>query len=170
MVRISYSILFFLVFCCSCKGQNASIENSTLTINNKVLEMEIIRYVETVKTPNIKTKYPYITINNLVADTVEYQINYLLSPHFFEYHPVAFFVKIDSLVVPVEIMGMMFNDEFHFKLKKDVIDDFVRLFFPEEYNYFQNNNDYPPPPTSREVVWILTFKKGKFIEKQVIIN
>jgi len=74
------------------------------------------------------------------------------------------------MVIPVEITGMMFREEFLFKMKRDVIDNYVRLYFPEEFNYYQDNNDYPPPPTSREIVWILTFYEGKLIEKQEIIN
>lgn len=161
-----------LVGCAFNPKQKAEVEfeNSILEINNDVLKKEIIRYVKEVDIPNIKPKYPYLTINDLGADTIEYHINYFVSPHLFEYDPIAFFIKVDDMIIPVEIKGLMFKDEFHFQLKKEVVDEFIKIYFPEDFKYYEYNNDYPPPPTTREILWILTFKNKKLIGKRVVVN
>ena len=170
MVRIIFLVMPLLVFCSSCNKQESKIENSILEINNEILKEEIARYVKEVDIPNIKSKYPYLTINDLGTDTVEYHINYFVSPDLFEYNPIAFFIKVDGMIIPVEIKGLMFKEKFPFQLKKEIVDEFIKIYFPEDFKYYEYNNDYPPPPTTREVLWILTFKNKKLIGKRVVIN
>ncbi len=156
MVRILYLVL---IIC-----------NPILDIDNKALEREIIHYVRTVKEPGFKKQYPYVTINDLKADTVEYQISYFFSSAFLECQPIAFFAKIDSLLVPVQIKGFLFKDEFLFKLKEKSIRDCIALYFPEDLIYYQECNTYPPPPTARVTVWKLVFKGNKLIKKNISIE
>ena len=170
MVRLSYLFLLLILTYSSCTRQKSNNMKTQLVINNKILKNEIIRYTQEVEASKIKYKYPYLTINDLGADTVEYTINYFYSPHFFNYHPIAFFVETENLLVPVEIQGLMFKSEFMFELKKDVVMDYVKKYFPLEYKYYLENKDYPPPPTVREISWILIFKEGKLIEKKEIVN
>ena len=74
------------------------------------------------------------------------------------------------MIIPVEIKGLMFKNEFPFQLKREVVDEFIKIYFPEDFKYYQRHNNYPPPPTTREVFWILTFKNNQLIEKRVVVN
>ncbi|GEM_PF-4712842 len=165
-------IAMTLVGCAFDPKQKAEVEleNSILELNNEILKEEIIRYVKEVNIPNITPKYPYLTINDLGADTVEYHINYFVSPDLFEYNPIAFFIEVNDMIIPVEIKGLMFKNEFPFQLKREVVDEFIKIYFPEDFKYYQRHNNYPPPPTTREVFWILTFKNNQLIEKRVVVN
>jgi hypothetical protein len=151
-------------------GQDRECQIPVLEVTNEILVQEIIKYVSEVNTPSTEQKFPYITISILKSDTVEYLINYFISPDIFILDPIAFFFKMDDSYVPVVIKGAMFKNNFFFKLKESDILELSKIYFPEDYEYYIKNKEFPIPPTARDVVWILTFKNGKLVEKREIAN
>jgi hypothetical protein len=168
MVRVLIYIVVGMLLC-SCKNleDNSNMDKTEILfahINNENLVREIRLYIDSVNTPNLKNKIVHVSISQF-EDTTVYKLNYATSAFGLINTPSTFYIKADEEVIAVSYVGVQ-----EIGLSESLAWEYLKEVFPEEFNYYQDNNDYPPPPTSREIVWILTFKGGKLIEKQEIIN
>lgn len=54
-----------------------------------------------------------------------------------------------------------------FKINEDFIIEFMKKYYPEQYNYYLKFGDYPPPVTGGGLVWELTFQNNYLISKNI---
>ena len=168
MVRVSIYIIFCM-FLCSCKDitDNRNMHKSEMMfacVNNDILVHEIRLYIDSVNIPNLKNKIVHVCVSR-IEDTTVYELNYATSAFGLISMPSTFYIKADEEIIAFSYVGVQ-----EVGLSESSAWEYLKDVFPEEFNYYRDNNDYPPPPTSREIVWRLTFKRGKLIEKQEIIN
>ncbi len=136
-----------------------------LDINKAVLSKEIQPFLKTDSISDIQDLHFCIIIYNAGSDTVEYHLHYFLSPSFLKGTPIAFFMKINNILAPVVLQGIMFRKGFLFEQKQEVIEEYVKTYFPVEFKYYKNTGEYPIPKTRSSRCWVLKFKEDKFIEK-----
>ncbi len=168
MVRVLIYIVVGMLLC-SCKNHedNSSMYKAEIPfahIKNENLVREISLYIDSVNTPNLTNKIVHVSVSQFKDITV-YKLNYAISAFGLINTPSTFYVKTNEGLIAFSYAGVK-----EIGLSESLAWEYLKEIFPEEYKYYQDNNDYPPPPTSREIVWILTFKEGKLIEKQEIIN
>jgi hypothetical protein len=168
MVRVLIYIVAGMLLC-SCKNHEGNngmhkTEIPFAHIKNESLVREIRLYINRVNTPTLKNKIVQVRISQF-EDTTVYKLYYATSAFGLIITPSTFYTKVDEEVIAFSYDGVQ-----EIGLSESLAWEYLKEVFPEEFNYYQVNNDYPPPPTSRGVFWILTFKEGKLIEKQEIIN
>lgn len=168
MVRVLIYIIAGMLLC-SCKNHEGNngmhkTEIPFAHIKNESLVREIRLYIDSVNTPNLTNKIVHVSVSQF-EDTTVYKLNYATSAFGLINSPSTFYIMADEEVIAFSYDGVQ-----EIGLSESLAWEYLKEVFPEEFNYYQDNNDYPPPPTSREIVWILTFKEGELIEKQEIIN
>ncbi|WP_010663987.1 hypothetical protein [Marinilabilia salmonicolor] len=169
MVRYIISIvILFTGISCNTESKKEILSIRTLDISNEDLTEEIISFMEEVDPPSGResNSHPYLTIKYLNTDTVVYRIDYFGGPLLFYHHAIAFFVQVGEDYIPVEIEEMMHSSEFFFRIKDEEIMQYCKRYFPKEYAYYQENGEWPVPPTSRDRYRVLTFKGDKLINKE----
>ena len=169
MVRVFVYILvgILLLFSCKNHGGNNGMHKAEIPfalIKNESLVREIKLYINSVNIPTLKNKIVQVSISQF-EDTTVYKLYYATCAFGLIITPSTFYTKVDEELIAISYDGVK-----EIGLSESVAWEYLKEVFPEEFNYYQVYNDYPPPPTSREIVWILTFKEGMLIEKQEIIN
>jgi len=144
------------------------LDKHCLKLSNTVLENELYKYCREVDTATRYYHVPILEISKINRDIVVYTFRISFTALTLEYNPFAFFVKIDNTYVPVIIVGAIFKECFPFEVSRDVLFEFMELYFPNEYSYYQQYSEFPPPPIGHIVEWEITFKRDKLIKKEII--
>lgn len=162
MKRIILLSWFFLIYSCSSdKNFVINYENNIWIIENTVLKELIVSYADSVKTGNGK-KFVRIDYKRVNDSTSIYYLNHCEDINNLLYSsPPLLFLNVQGILVYVSIAG--FKD---FELDKISLIGIMKLYFPDQYQYFIECGEFPPPVTGGELVWEITIQNGKVIEKK----
>jgi hypothetical protein len=162
MKQIILLSCFLLI--CSCNSNKnfvISYENNTWIIGNAVLKELIINYVDSVKTNN-KKKFVCIDYRKVNDSTSIYSLHHCADINDLIYgSPPLLFLSVERILVYISIAG--FED---FQLDKISLIKIMQLYFPDQYQYFIECGEFPPPITGGELVWEVTIQNGKVIKKK----
>jgi|GEM_PF-2641061 hypothetical protein len=166
MTRV-FRFLSLCVLLCSCirNHRNTSgCEKPFGQIKNDILKREIELYHEKVNVPELPNRLLHIFVSQ-VEDTTVYQLFYAVSAFGLITTPSTYYFLVNDKVVALSYQGGK-----EVGLPDSISWAYLKEIFPEEYAYYQANNEFPPPPTVREVVWRLKFKDGELICRQESIG
>lgn len=161
--------LIILVSCHLTLNNKENKELYSWVLKNEQLKEQILSYIDSVKTPEVKGKFVELMYQTMSDTTYKYTLYYKVDTYGLVFDPPLLFFDVEGNMVGLSIIGI--ND---FALKEQLLLDIVKDRFPKEYEYYQLNNDYAPPTTSRSIIWELTFVKdsltreGRLIKKEVI--
>lgn len=154
------SIMFF-----SCIiNEKKNIEMPKYQLNNKVLVNEILSYIESNNVAAFNQEVMSVEVSQY-QDTTIYELTSAISAYGLITTSSTIYLDISGNTVALSYKGVK---DIH--LPDSLAWQYLKEIFPEEYAYFEKNNDYPPPPTGKNVIWRLTFKGWKLVNKQIISN
>jgi hypothetical protein len=132
--------LTMLVLFSSCK--KAEHDDTYLELNNKVLESEIIRYTQKTKA-ELKGEPFVISVycKQINDSTARYVISPEITASLMENWPYSFICKVGGRdVFFVMGAGISFKNNFNggnfFKLKQRAYEDFMKKYFPKQYETY----------------------------------
>ncbi len=166
MLKTILFVLAIIIFC-SCNNYKTIPESKELIfyeITNEDLVHEIEMYIGSVDVHNNEEKIMNVYVIQL-NDTTIYELSYATSAFGLIVNPLTIFAKVKENIVAFSYhnaKGIKMPDSLAWKYLKD--------YFPKEYEYYQKNNDYPPPTTGGGIEWRLTFKDGKLIDKEEMMT
>lgn len=137
---------------------------SNWVINNIILKKQILAYIDSVETPKIADKVIMI-VQKTVGDTSIYTLGYCINISTLQYLPPYLFFEVDG-----NFGFLSIEDQFDFSPTDESLLKIMKLYFPDQYDYYKKFGDYPPPITAREILWKLTFKDDQLIKKEVLRN
>ena len=162
VIKIFFAVMPVLL--CIFQSCNNKVEPVFYRINNESLVQEIINYRDSVNVPSSEPKIVNVMISTF-QDTTTYMLLYAGSACGLSVTPSTVYSKVKGNIVALSYRGVEEID-----LPDSMMWKYVKDVFPKEYEYYVENGDFPPPPTAREVLWILKFTKGQMISKKVIVN
>ncbi|HSV76999.1 MAG TPA: hypothetical protein VLH37_08200 [Bacteroidales bacterium] len=167
MVKVFLS-LSFCILLLSCKSNSdfrnmSGFEKPFGQIKNDILKSEIELYHEKVNMPE-SPRLLHIFVSQ-VMDTTIYQLLYSNSAFGLITTPSTYYFLVNDNVIALSYLGVK-----EVGLPDSIAWAYLKEIFPEEYAYYQANNEFPPPRTGSEVVWRLKFYDGKLICRQESVS
>ncbi len=165
--RILIVMIYFLAFVSCNPNINNARNNEMVTweLNNDQLKEQILFYIDSVNVPDMKNKFVYIEYEAVNDSTYKYTLDYCFNAYSLIYSPPVLFFEVKGNLVCMSVNGL--ND---FLIKRKPLIGVIKTRFPDQYEYYNKNGDFPPPITAREVLWELTFQNGKLIRKELITH
>jgi len=167
MVRILFIIGYFSELLCCCISNNTKKEElfdnylPYYQINNEILEYEIGIFID-----SLKKNYPK---NIIVKSTI---IQYLDTTIYYLSNATSAFGIINSLTIFSHVKGNIvaftfFEMQDNITLTDSISWKYLKDIFPDEYKYYQENNDYLPPLTGGGLECRLIFIGDSLVSKQM---
>ncbi len=132
--------------------QSADIEQYTYQLKNKVLLTQIQNYIDFYKVSKETKRVVHINVFQ-VTDTTVFELNYAKSAFQLISTPSTIFIRMNGELIALSYfyfqdIYLPDNDAWHF----------LKEIFPEEYDYYIKNNDYPLPSSlGKDHIWLLKF-------------
>ena len=149
---------------CSCSNNEVRKEDKEANlpfyqITNEILLREIEMFLDSVPPKrgfrNIDKKIMRISVH-LIKDTTKYTFSYPFNAT----KGAIFFSNVNGNTVAIYFYGLK-----DFELPDSLNWNYNKEFFPDEYSYYLEYDDYPVPATGGGMEWTLLFHKGKLIKK-----
>jgi len=156
-----YIFLFIITYSCSNNEVRKDEREANLNfyqITNEILLREVEMFLDSVsptrKFKNTEKKIMCISVM-FFEDTILYTFYYPLSPYIDK-----FYSKVNDNIIAID-----FYQARDFILSDNLAWEYLKEFFPDEYDYYLENDDFPVPITGGGTEWKLLFHDGKLIKK-----
>lgn len=158
-------IIYLIALCfssCNFKKDKPNVHYPYYSIDNLILKEEILLYHNSVDIPSSESFRRMMQVQVYQnIDTIIYHI-YFAGNMSRLMKSNTIFARIDGLLIAITYMGTH-----TFSMPEEDVREITKDVFPNEYLYYQKNEDYPMPMTAREILWILRFKGDEFIDKEI---
>ncbi len=158
-----YLILVIVLFSCNVK-EKKQIEMPFYQLKNKILIKEILNYIDSNDVSASNKEVMSVCVYQY-QDTLMYDLSTEISAYGLISTPATVYLDVEGNTVAFSFFGIQ-----DVIMPDSIAWQYLKNIFPEEYAYYQEYNDYPPPPTQGEIIWRLIFKEQKLINKKIIIH
>ena len=165
-----YCIGLLLVSCNS--GTNSDNKNSNLvdiSLNTWILDNQELKSIlsDFIQASNDdsgrENSFIEISYRAINDSTCSYTLFEWIDINSFIYPPPHIIFQFEKKMVVFYIEGLEGLDIF--RINDDFLVEFMKKYFPDQFNYYLKVGDYPPPITGGGLVWDLIFQNGKLISK-----
>ena len=157
---IKLFILFFILGSCTIK-ENIKMETGELIIKNEVILNNLEEYYNK---HLLDAQFEYVlTIDvSQVKDTSTFIISYEMNLFALTSRPPLMYTNVNNMKVAIRSsLEQFFGQSEVFKQLQ------LKEVLPTQFKMYEIHEETPPPTTFRNEVWVLKFKGGKFISKEI---
>jgi hypothetical protein len=95
-------------------------------------------------------------------DTSTFIISYDMNLFGLTDNPPVMYIKVHNMDVAIRSnLGQYLSQTEEYKLQQ------IEENLPTQFKVFKEQEEIPPPITFRNEIWVLKFKEGKFISKEI---
>lgn len=183
-LKLGFLFVFITLIGCNKTNENQTDKEDcySWTLQNKVLEQQIMEYFNTVERGPDERKILHLRIIRK-STSVEYKLTYVTDITSLYFKNINMFLNLNG----VKVFVLFDNNAsylYDFKLDDESIRKIMKKYFPDDYVYyqgvkrmvakdtiwqksFQEKDAYPPPVTAGDERWTLIFKDGVLVRKKV---
>ncbi len=153
-------VLLSIMGGCTIK-QDAKIETGVLNIKNEVIINNLQEYYNEYLS-DVQFEYMLTLDITQEKDTNTIVISYDMNFFALTDNPSLMYIKVNSMDVAVRSnLGQYLNQTEEYKLEQ------IKKNLPTQFKMYKEQEEMPPPTTFRNEVWVLKFKDGKFLSKEM---
>jgi hypothetical protein len=146
---------------CNLYDKPADISINTWILDNPKLKSILSDYIH-VTDSSSKNSFIQIWYRVINDSTYSYTLMESADINAFIYSPPHIIFQFERKLVCCCIEGLDI-----FKINDDFLVEFMKKNYPEQYKYYLEAEDYPPPITGGGLEWELVFQNDSLISKDV---
>lgn len=153
-------VLLSIIEGCTIK-QEAKMETGALIIKNEVILNNLQEYYNKYLSDG---QFEYILTLDItqVKDTNTFVISYDMNLFALTDNPPLMYIKINNIDIAIRSnLGQYLSQTEEYKLQQ------IEKNLPTQFKMYKEQEEMPPPTTFRNEVWVLKFKDGRFISKEI---